>query len=144
MSSSLNLKPDLPIMIIQAGLFLVNMYVVKKLILEPYLLLRSSREKATGGSQLEAQELVAKSSKLDQEVAEKLRDAHKAAAVTREGLKSAAVSKRSEILAAAERAAKKEQQDLRTAIVNNLAEERLKRESNIMAIANDLIAKATL
>ena len=93
---------------------------------------------------MEAQELLAKASKLDQEVAGKLRDAHKAAAMTREGLKSVAVSKRFEILAAAERAAKKEQQDLRAAIVNNLAEERLKRESNIMTIANELIAKATL
>ncbi|MCX6126524.1 MAG: hypothetical protein NTV34_17455 [Proteobacteria bacterium] len=144
MSSSLNLKPDLPIMIIQASLFLVNMFVVKRLILQPYLSLKLSREKVTGGSQVEAQDLLAKSASLDQEVAGKLRDAHKAAALTREGLKTAALSKRSEILAAAELTAKTEQQELRIAIVNNLAEERLKREGNIMSIANELIAKATL
>lgn len=143
MSSSLNLSPDITVIGIQAGLFLTNMFVVKKLMLEPYLKLRSAREAKTGGSQGDAIALVNKASELDQIIGEKMRDAHKAAAVVRETIKSAALARRSSIVGVAETSAKKEQQEIQASIAANLKEERSKRDETITKITEELVQQAT-
>jgi F0F1-type ATP synthase membrane subunit b/b' len=49
--SSLNLVPNPAIMVIEAGIFLANLVVVKKFLLEPYLNVHTQRVKLTKGSQ---------------------------------------------------------------------------------------------
>lgn len=55
--SSLNLTPNAPVMIIEAGVFLVNFLVVKKLLLEPYLGVSAKRKAQTEGNQSQAEHL---------------------------------------------------------------------------------------
>lgn len=55
--SSLNLTPNPTVMIIEAGVFLVNFLVVKKLLLEPYLSVSAKRKDLTEGSQNQAEHL---------------------------------------------------------------------------------------
>lgn len=143
MSSSLNLRPDLPIIGIQAGIFLLNMWAVKKLMLEPYLRVKAARDSQTGGSQEEAQLLLVKAAELDRVISEKMRDAHKAASATRETLKSAAAKQRAEILLVAETKAKKEQADIQRAVAANLTEERAKRAETVAQITDEFVRGAT-
>lgn len=143
MSSSLNLSPDPIVIGVQAGLFLANMYVVKKLMLDPYLKVRSAREAKTGGSQDDAQALLAKAAELDQAMTEKMRVAHKAASATRESIKSAAQAQRASTLAKAEAAAKKEQTEIQNAISANLAEERSKQQQTVGQITDEFVRLAT-
>ena len=104
MSSSLNLNPDLAVIGVQAGIFLANMFVVKKLMLEPYLKVKAARDKSTGGNQGDASSLLDKAKEMDQQIAVKMRDAHKQAAETREAIKSAAQNKRNDLVQKAEMA----------------------------------------
>lgn len=143
MSSSLNLSPDLPLIGVQAGLFIANMYVVKKLMLEPYLKVREARERKTGGSQGDAEALLKQASELDQVITNKMREAHKSASATREQIKSAAASKRASIVSTAENTAKKEQAEIQAAIHQNLAEEKAKREQIVAQITEDFVREAT-
>lgn len=141
--SSLNLTPDPILMGVQAGIFLTNMYIVKKLMLDPYMKLRMARDAKTGGSQSAAQALLDKAANMDLVITEKMRDAHKSAATVREKIKSVATAKRTELLAQAETAAKKEQSEIQRAIATNLAEERSKKEQTIQQITAEFIQLAT-
>lgn len=141
--ASLNLTPDPVVLGVQAGIFLLNMYVVKKLILDPYMKLRTAQDAKTGGSQNEAQALLDKASEMDRIVGEKMRDAHKSAAAARESIKSTANAKRAELLAHAESKARAEQQEIHRAISSNLQEERAKKEQTIQQITNEFVQLAT-
>lgn len=55
--SSLNLNPNATVMLVQAGVFLVNFVVVKKLLLEPYLSVSAQRKQLTEGNQSQAEHL---------------------------------------------------------------------------------------
>jgi len=143
MSSTLNLSPDLPVLGIQAGLFLANFFVVKKLMLDPYLALRAKREGMTSGSQDEAKVLLSKAKDMDLQVGERLKSSHKEASQTREKIKSDAMTLRASKLASAELAAKKEQETIHAAIVANLEEERAKKEKSVDEISKELVRMAT-
>ena len=139
----LNLTPDPVVLGVQAGIFLANMYIVKKLMLDPYMKLRIARDAKTGGSQHDAQALLDKAADLDRIIGEKMRDAHRAAAQTREKIKSTATAKRAELLSSAETIARKEQHDLHLAINANLQEERSKKEQTIQQISAEFVQLAT-
>jgi len=55
--SSLNLTPNPIVMVIEAGVFLAHFLVVKKLLLEPYIAVRTERNLRTEGSQNQAEHL---------------------------------------------------------------------------------------
>lgn len=139
----LNLTPDPVVLGVQAGIFLTNMFVIKKLILEPYMKVRSARDAKTGGSQHDAEALLVKAEEMDRVIGEKMRDAHKAAATVREKIKSTATAKRAEILASAEATARKEQAEIQKSIASNLQEERSKKEQTIQQITSEFIQLAT-
>ena len=48
--STLNLVPNTKIMLVQLAVFLVNAYVIKKYLVEPYLKQKSKRDKNTSGA----------------------------------------------------------------------------------------------
>lgn len=139
----LNLSPDPVVLGVQAGIFLANMYIVKKLMLDPYMKLRTARDAKTGGSQHDAQALLDQAADMDRIIGEKMRDAHRTAAQTRDKIKSTAMTKRGELLSQAESVARKEQHDLHVAINANLQEERSKKEHTIQQITAEFIQLAT-
>jgi F0F1-type ATP synthase membrane subunit b/b' len=139
--SQLNLTPDPVLLATQATIFLANMLVVKKLILNPYLAVRSRREAATGGSQDEAQNLSREALVLEVKITERMRQAHKDAAAAREKIKSAAMTARSKRLARAESEAKEAQTAMEQEITKNLNEERSKKDATIKTIADAFFAQ---
>lgn len=141
--SQLNLQPDPIVLGIQAVIFLVNMLVVKKLMLEPYLAVRSRRDAKTGGSQDVAQKLQSEAQELEARITERMRAAHKEAATVREGIKKEAMEKRSAILAKAESESKTEQAKIEEAISLNLKEERSRQEETVRSVSDQLFAQVT-
>lgn len=140
--SQLNLSPDPIVIGAQAAIFLANMYVVKKLILEPYLSVRTLREARTGGNQDMAQKLSQEAQALESKITERMRAAHKEAATAREAIKNEAMTKRSATLSMADAAAKSEQAQIDAEIAANLNSERAKKEETIKTIADSFFAQA--
>lgn len=141
--SQLNLTPDPIVLGAQAAIFLANMFVVKKLILNPYLSVRSRREASTGGNQDVALKLSADAQALEVKITERMRTAHKEAASVREAIKLDALNKRSALLSAAEATAKQDQKKIESEIAANLNEERARKEETIKTIANSFFAQVT-
>jgi F0F1-type ATP synthase membrane subunit b/b' len=141
--SQLNLTPDPLVIATQATIFLANMFVIKKLILNPYLKVRARREASTGGSQLDAQKMAQSALALEAKITERVRSAHKDAAVSREKIKSEALAKRAAKLTSAEATTKKSQLDVQTMIAANLLEEKTNKETTIKAIADSFFTQVT-
>ena len=141
--SQLNLTPDPIVLGAQAAIFLTNMFVVKKLILEPYLSVRLRRENATGGNQAVATKLSDEAKALEVKITERMRDAHKEAAVKREQIKADAGTTRTAILKEAENFCKGEQQKIEKEIAANLTEERSKKDETIKSLAQAFFAQVT-
>jgi F0F1-type ATP synthase membrane subunit b/b' len=141
--AQLNLSPDPVVLGAQAAIFLANMLVVKKLILEPYLSVRSRREASTGGSQTEAQSLLNEADALEDKITQRMRAAHKDASIARDKIKNEAMNKRTAILAQADAEAKKEQAKIISEIESNLREERLRKDATIKEIADGFFAEVT-
>lgn len=139
--AQLNLSPDPIVLGVQSAIFLANLFVVKKLILEPYLSVRNKREASTGGSHEEAEKLQAEALALEAKITDKMRAAHKDAAITREKIKNQALHRRSELLAKAETEAKTQQSKVENEIAENLRLERAKKELTIRQIANDFFTQ---
>ncbi|MES2745042.1 MAG: hypothetical protein V4655_06430 [Bdellovibrionota bacterium] len=70
--SSLNLTPNPTVMIIEAGVFLANFFVVKKLLLEPYLGVSAKRKELTEGNQSQAEHLEIENQKAIQRIQSQL------------------------------------------------------------------------
>lgn len=70
--SSLNLTPNPIVMVIEAGVFLVNFLVVKKLLLEPFLAVKAERNQRTAGSQSQAEQLEIENQKAAQNIQSQL------------------------------------------------------------------------
>jgi F0F1-type ATP synthase membrane subunit b/b' len=141
--SQLNLSPDPVVLAAQATIFLANMLVVKKLILEPYLSVRAKREASTGGSQDNANKLIVEAKALEEKITERMRGAHKDASAARDKIKGEHQRKRGEILSQAEVAAKAEQQKIESEIAKNLSEERSKKDETIKSLADTFFGQVT-
>jgi F0F1-type ATP synthase membrane subunit b/b' len=139
--SQLNLKPDPIVLGVQAVVFLLNMFIVKKLMLEPYLAVRSRRDAQTGGSQDAAQKLQHEAEALESKITERMRSAHKDAAQVREAVKKEALDKRAAILSKAESEAKAEQSKIEAAVASNLKEERARQDQSIQTISDQFFAQ---
>lgn len=139
--SQLNLKPDPIVLGVQAVVFLINLFIVKKLMLEPYLSVRGRRDAQTGGSQDAAHKLQHEAEALESKITERMRAAHKDAAQVREGIKKEALDKRATLLAKADSEAKAEQSRIESAIATNLKEERARQDQSINTIADQFFAQ---
>ena len=141
--SQLSLVPNPTVIGAQAAIFLANMFVIKKLILAPYLAVREAREKTTGGSHGDAAKLIDEVAKLDQTITAQMRDAQRTVATTREKIKKEANDRRAAIIATAEEAAKQEQHAIEQSIGANLSEERAKKDQIVQLLTAELARLAT-
>lgn len=82
--SSLDLQPNLRLMMIQAGVFATNFFVVKHLFISPYLALRNARKKETEGASEEAKAFVLKADELETKIDLRLRKAFESAKTSRQ------------------------------------------------------------
>lgn len=99
--ASLNLVPDPEVLVVQAGIFLVALGVVKKLFVEPYLKVRERREAATVGSKDEAARALVECDTLSSQIEDRLTGTALEAKAARAKVNAAALGKRDGIVATA-------------------------------------------
>lgn len=103
--AELNLVPNVPVIAVQTAIFVTNLIITKKLLVEPYQQLRAKRDQLTTGSQEDAVALTAANEKHVQEIESRIQNAAREAALARESVRKKALDQRAEIVAAAEAAA---------------------------------------
>lgn len=69
--SSLNLVPNPQLMVAQAVVFFANLYVVKRLMVEPFLKLKEKREEKTTGSDVLAKNMMFECERKESEIEKK-------------------------------------------------------------------------
>ena len=100
--STLNPIPNPMVMLVQGGIFLVSLFVIKKTILEPYLQVKKFRYYQTQGKHEEIERLLLENQKKLNEVNEKIQAAVVKAKESQIAHKTQALKERDEILKEAE------------------------------------------
>ena len=134
--SSLNLQPSLPIIVVQAGVFLANMYAVKKLMLEPFLKVHAKRQSATAGATDVAKTLTSSNEEALATIGRRLEDASVHARGEADGILKKATREKDELLSRAE----KEARELLTGVqeqVRKELEEQRRDISRVVATLSD-------
>lgn len=124
--AQLVLVPNPVVLAVQAGVFLANVLVIKKLMLEPYLAVRDRREKLTQGNRDEAGAIVARCEAIASEVNQRLVSTAQTAQKAKEAIRNTALDKRNGILAAAEAESRATVEKMGAEIKQALAAERAK------------------
>jgi F0F1-type ATP synthase membrane subunit b/b' len=124
--AGLHLMPNPEVLLVQTGLFVASVVVVKKLMLEPYLKVRAKRFSATEGSLDFAATTTETNEKLTKELELKLMSAH--AEIKREAqrLIDKATEEREALLKGVEGKARQSLGQVEATIRQELAEERKK------------------
>lgn len=122
--ANLQLVPNPTVLVVQAGVFLSAMVVVKKLYVDPFLKLKDKRDAATTGNQDLASELLAKNEADKVTVKERISEASSEALQLISSAKKAATEERDAIVAKASAEAKERIQALSKEIAERLSEER--------------------
>lgn len=81
--ASLDLQPDLRLMLVQAGVFATNLFVVKYFFISPYLALKNARSRQTEGAQKQAQTFSDEGDSIEKEIDKRLKEAFESAKTTR-------------------------------------------------------------
>jgi F0F1-type ATP synthase membrane subunit b/b' len=132
--ATLELIPKVPVLIVQTGVFLANIVVVKKLFVDPYLKLQDRRDAMTIGNQEGATKILAECETITRNVTTKLEAAYAEAAAAREVVRASTLTKKTEMLKAAEAEARAYVEAIEKDIQQEVAREKQK----IPAIVNSL------
>lgn len=137
--ASLNLTPNPVAVLTQAAIFAVNLIIVKKLMLNPFLRQKKIRDAATTGSQSDAKELIAASEQMTQEMTQRVQAAHAKIRVQVDEIKKTASAQRQKIVSQAESQAKAEVSEIQGAINKGLQDERAKLSESARVLAGQLL-----
>jgi F0F1-type ATP synthase membrane subunit b/b' len=140
--ASFELFPVPEVTAVEAGFFLLNMVIIKKLILNPYMKLKDKRELATVGSQDEAKKIIQQCESLSESITKQLGVAAQEARESRESIRTEAVKKRESILAAAEKDARKVISDVQTEVESKLQAERARVPEIVNSLTQEVYAAA--
>ena len=138
--AALNLTPDAGLVLTQAGIFLANLYVVKKLMLEPYIKLRDKRHMSTHGGQEEATKALQEVEAQSQIVNMKISQALEQAKAIREKSKSDAKTKQHEIVEKAKVESKSRLEAVSQDIKSNLEQEFKKVPDLVKSMTNEVFS----
>ncbi len=139
--AQLDLIPDPKIMVIQTGIFLANIYVVKKFYVEPYLKLKAKREFLTVGSQDQAQAAATEAGKLSAEIKARIDSFYSQSKAYAEDSRQKATLEQKAILHKAENEAKSTVEQTSSAIAQMLDEEKTKVPQIVDRISAQLFAQ---
>ena len=139
--SSLNLLPNVSVMAVQAGIFVSAVVTVKKLFLEPYQQVTEKRELLTVGNKKGAEELTKNCQEISSEIQKKISLVTDEIKSMREKSLHQAISKRDQILEAAEKTAKDTVQSSKESILSALADEKSKIPAITEALSGQLFEK---
>lgn len=124
--AQLVLVPNPVVLAVQVGVFLANVVVIKKLMLEPYLAVRDRREKLTQGNRDEASAIVTRCESLATDINQRLVATAQTAQKAKESIRNEALEKRNAILAAAEAESHATIEKMAAEVKQTLAAERAK------------------
>jgi F0F1-type ATP synthase membrane subunit b/b' len=141
--SSLELVPDPKVLLTQTAIFLSSMYAIKKLMLEPYLRVRSRREEATVGSQEHAKKFNREGEDIASRIERLITECSLTAKTERENARVNALKKRKEIITAAEQQAKQTIDEVKRDVQVALAAERKSIPEIVSGISDDMFLKVT-
>lgn len=139
--SSLNLLPNPSVFLVQTGIFVANLYVVKKFMLEPYLKVKEKRDRITVGSHQHASSLNQENEKKFASIHQKLRDASDVIKEKTAAIGAEAQRKRDGLLSSAEAEAKAFLSKAQKEVANELAQEREKIPTIVRQLSNNLFEK---
>ena len=105
--SELNLIPNPRVLATNTAIFLVNLVVMKKLFMDPYLAMRDKRHALTGKQHGTAAGLLVESESLERQIKSQMAQALDIARTIRAESKARASAKRDETIQAAEASAKR-------------------------------------
>jgi len=140
--AALNLVPDPEVLVVQAGIFLVALGVVKKLYVEPYLKVRERRLAATVGSKDEATKALGECDTIAQGIEQRLSGAASEAKAARETVRNAANLRRDELIAAATAEANAAVAAVEKDIQGELARERAKVPAVVAQLTDEVYSLA--
>ena len=126
MAGGLNLVPNPLILFIQTIIFLLSMFSIKRLILDPYLRVKKQRDESTAGKSDQAKNLVKRNDEASKEISDRVHKAVQQSNQTVESIRRDAGIKRAEILNQAETESKKKVESIRAEINGMLDEEKKK------------------
>jgi F0F1-type ATP synthase membrane subunit b/b' len=136
--ANLDLIPKLPVLAVQAGIFVANLGIMKKLFMEPYLKVREAQDGMTVGSQGDASRLLAEADRVSSDVNARLLAAMAEAKAAREKVRAHALSTRQSLLEEAQTLARQELDKVETAIRGQLQSEREKVPSIVASLSNEV------
>lgn len=139
--SSLNLTPNPTVMVIEAGVFLVNFLVVKKLLLEPYLSVNAKRKQLTEGNQNQAEHLEIENQQSAQKIKSQLGLVADESRALREQAVQKAKSKRDSIVNSASEEASKTIESMRQEIKRELASEQARIPALVERLTKEFVQK---
>ncbi|MBC7661788.1 MAG: hypothetical protein H7249_19000 [Chitinophagaceae bacterium] len=139
--SSLNLTPNLPVMAIEAGVFLVNFVVVKKLLLDPYLAVSAKRKQFTEGNQNQAEHLEIENIKAAQKIQSQLSLVNDESRALRDEAVQDAKVKRDSLVHAASVEATRTIEDMRQELSRELAGERARIPALVEQLTREFVQK---
>ena len=139
--SSLNLTPNPTVMVIEAGVFLVNFLVVKKLLLEPYLSVNAKRKQLTEGNQNQAEHLEIENQQSAQKIKSQLGLVADESRALREQAVQNAKSKRDSIVNSASEQASKTIESMRQELSRELASEQARIPALVERLTKEFVQK---
>ncbi len=139
--SSLNLTPNPTIMVIEAGVFLVNFLVVKKLLLEPYLSVNAKRKQLTEGNQSQAEHLEIENQQSAQKIKTQLGMVADESRALREQAVLSAKSKRDSIVHSASEVASQTIESMRQELSRELAAEQARIPALVERLTKEFVQK---
>jgi F0F1-type ATP synthase membrane subunit b/b' len=122
--SSLELKPEPVIVLVQGAIFLASVFSVKKLMLDPFMRIRARRKALTEGRFAEARKTVSDAETKLTGIREQLREAAIAAKKEREGIMEQAKKERATLVEKAEQEGKAHLGTIKAQIKSDLDQER--------------------
>jgi F-type H+-transporting ATPase subunit b len=132
--ASLELIPKVPVLIAQTGVFLANVFVVKKLFVEPFLAVKDRRDAMTVGSTDHAKKILQEADQLANDITNKVETAYSQASAAREAQRNQALSRKTDLIKAADDEARRHIESIEKQIRQEVEGERQK----IPAIVNSL------
>lgn len=136
--STLNLIPVPQVLLVQAGVFAANFFIIKKLFVEPYLAVRERRDRLTIGSKGDATKALTDAEILTTKIAAALSATADAAKKDKDAIRAQALARRQTIVGAAEAESKTAVAAVEKDIQRVVATERAKIPSVVQALTQEV------
>ncbi len=139
--STLNLTPNPTVMVIEAGVFLVNFFVVKKMLLEPYISVSEKRKQMTEGNQSQAEHLELENQKAAEQIQSRLVQVVDESRTVSKQTVEQAKAKRDELVHAASTEASSTIERLRSELKKELDAERARVPALVEQLTREFVQK---